>query len=185
MEALKRISGAVGLIPFLRRSCRALRLIRYDLFFGTRTGRVTLGEKIWFEPAMRLELEKGVWLNRLGTFHGNGHVRIGARTYIGCNFSIHCVSEVVIGRDCLFGNFASLIDNNHGTMRHDLIRRQPLESAPIIVGDNCWIGEKATLLPGVTLGDGVVVAAGAVVRGNISANSVVAGVPAKTIRMRV
>ena len=52
----------------------------------------------------------------------------------------------------------------------------------IVVGDGVWIGARATILPGVQIGDGAVVAAGAVVTRDVAANSLVAGVPAKTIR---
>ena len=54
--------------------------------------------------------------------------------------------------------------------------------APIVVGNNVWIGSHATILKGVTIGDGAIVAAGAVVTKDVPANTIVGGVPAKPIR---
>ncbi|WP_274617023.1 DapH/DapD/GlmU-related protein [Vibrio furnissii] len=56
-------------------------------------------------------------------------------------------------------------------------------AAPITIGDNVWIGANATVLPGVFIGNGAVIAAGAVVTKNVAANTVVGGVPAKTLKM--
>ena len=63
-----------------------------------------------------------------------------------------------------------------------LIRRAWLHPAPIVIGDRVWIGSNATVLPGVTIGDGAIVAAGAVVTKDVAPNTVVAGVPARLLR---
>jgi acetyltransferase-like isoleucine patch superfamily enzyme len=91
---------------------------------------------------------------------------------------------VTIGRDCLFGDYVSLIDNDHGTAPGTPMRLQPLSAKPIAIGNDCWLGQNATVLAGVTVGDGAIVAAGALVRSDVAAGSIVAGVPARFIRMR-
>ena len=70
------------------------------------------------------------------------------------------------------------------TLNHDLNpeRRQVCIPAPIRIGKNVWIGSNSTILPGVTIGDNSVVAAGAVVTKNVEANTIVGGVPAKIIK---
>ena len=69
-------------------------------------------------------------------------------------------------------------------LNHDMdpARRQDLEPAPIRLGDDVWIGANATVLPGVAIGDGAVVAAGAVVTRDVPPMTVVGGVPARVIK---
>lgn len=64
------------------------------------------------------------------------------------------------------------------------IRQQGVYGKGIKIGKNCWIGAKATFLDGTVIGNGCVVAAGAVVKGNFPDNSIIGGVPAKIIKMR-
>lgn len=65
-----------------------------------------------------------------------------------------------------------------------LIRKQPTISAPIRIGQDVWIGANAIVLAGVTIGDGAVVGAGAVVTKDVAPDTIVAGVPAKQIKVR-
>jgi len=65
-----------------------------------------------------------------------------------------------------------------------LIDAQGCSSAPVCIGDDVWIGARAVILPGVNIGRGAVIGAGAVVTRNVAANSVVAGVPARLLRDR-
>ena len=101
--------------------------------------------------------------------------------------------NVFINSDCKFQDQGGIfIDDGaligHGvvlaTLNHDLepSKRPMLHPAPIHIGKNVWIGANATILPGVTIGDNAVVAAGAVVNHNVPANVVVGGVPAKIIK---
>jgi acetyltransferase-like isoleucine patch superfamily enzyme len=176
--------NAVHPVLVLRKLQRAWRQVVYDLFGGKRTGRVLLGPRLEFDPRMDLTLEGGCVLSRDGTFSGTGRVRIGERTYLGPFFSIQCVGEVTIGRDCLFGNFVSLIDNDHARAADATIASQPLEAAPIRIGDDCWLGEKSIVLRGVTIGSHAIVAAGALVREDVAPYDIVAGVPARVVGKR-
>ncbi|GAC1613813.1 MAG: hypothetical protein NVS4B5_01500 [Vulcanimicrobiaceae bacterium] len=168
----------------LARVARGLRYLRFRLLGGRSTGRVSFESGIAIDPAADVRLDRGVWLSRNGTIQGTGRLTIGADTYVGSSFSIHCAGEIRIGRDCFFGNFVSLVDNNHGIALGSPMFRQPLQPGTIVIGDDCWLGEKATVLAGVTIGDGAIVAAGAVVRADIPAGAIVGGVPARLIRMR-
>ena len=83
----------------------------------------------------------------------------------------------------MIGEFSSLRDANHNPDPVS-VRRSGHSSAPIEVGDNVWIGRGACVLKGVALGANCIVAANAVVTGNVEAGACVAGVPARPIRQR-
>lgn len=93
---------------------------------------------------------------------------------------------VEIGDNTIFGNYVSIHPENH--ISSDIstpIREQGVYSkGGVKIGANCWIGAKVTILDGTELGDGCIVAAGAVVTGKFPSNSMIGGVPAKIIKMR-
>jgi len=168
----------------LERLARGFRYVRYRALGGKSTGRVSFEGGIALDSGVDLMLERGVWLSRNGVLQGTGRMIVGEDTYVGANFSFHCAGEIRIGRDCLFGNFVSLVDNDHGTATDRPMRLQPLEPRAIAIGNDVWLGEKVTVLAGVTIGDGAIVAAGAVVRADVPAGAIVGGVPARLLRMR-
>lgn len=111
---------------------------------------------------------------------------------IGDNFSmqqnchIGCVEEITIGNNVLLGSNVFITDHLHGSVTAEDINvppiQRPLHSKPIRIGNNVWIGDKVTILPGVALGDNVIVGANAVVTKSFPENSVIAGCPAKLIK---
>ena len=111
-------------------------------------------------------------------FGKNIHVGRGVFINACCHFQDH--GGVTIGDDCQIGHNVVFATLNHGLAPED---RKTTFPAPIILGRNVWIGSNATILQGVTIGDNAIVAAGAVVTRDVPADTVVGGVPAKTIRM--
>lgn len=97
---------------------------------------------------------------------------------IGCRFQD--TGGITIGDGTLVGHGSTLTTLNHGM---DPDRRADMIPAPIRIGRKVWLGAAVTVVPGVTIGDGAVVGAGAVVTKDVPANAIVAGVPAKLIRM--
>ena len=95
----------------------------------------------------------------------------------GCRFQDQ--GGITIGDDCLIGHNVVLATLNHGFAPD---RRKDMHPAPIVIGRNVWIGASATVLPGVSIGDNAIIAAGAVVTKDIPANTVAGGVPAKVLR---
>ena len=87
----------------------------------------------------------------------------------------------------LTGKWVTITDNSHGETDKTTLGMRPQErpitsKGPVIIGNNVWIGDKATILPGVTIGDGAVIAANAVVTKDVPAYSVVGGNPARVIK---
>jgi len=111
-----------------------------------------------------------------------GNVKIGKNVWISFAVSGGCyiqgLNGVFIDDDTIFAPGVKIISANH--QQEDLSKIVPSE--PIMIGKRCWIGANATILPGVKLGDGVIVAAGSVFNKSFPSGSVIAGVPAKLIK---
>lgn len=108
------------------------------------------------------------------------NITVGKNVFInsGCRFQDQ--GGITIGDGALIGHNAVLATLNHGFAPEDRVSLYP---APIVIGKNVWIGSNAAVLPGVTIGDNAVVAAGAVVTKDVPENAVVGGVPAKILKM--
>lgn len=107
------------------------------------------------------------------------NIHIGKNVFInmGCKFQDQ--GGIFIGDGALIGHNVVLATLNHAASPKD---RGSMIPAPIRIGKNVWVGANAVILPGVTIGDGAIVAAGAVVNRDVPENTVVGGVPAKVIR---
>ena len=126
-----------------------------------------------------------VTLNRYAYVQGgSGGVRLGDRVEIN-NFSIvNGTGGVDIGDDTLVGPGVRIISYQHRHSRAATIRSQPVDARPIRIGRDVWLGANSVILAGVSIGDGAVVAAGAVVREDVPAYAIVAGVPATVRKTR-
>ena len=114
-------------------------------------------------------------------------ITIGESCNFGAYNHITAVNQINIGDNCLTGKWVTISDNDHGTTSIDNLKIRPqdrdiVSKGPVIIGKNVWIGDKATILGGVTIGDGVVIAANAVVTKDVPPYSVVGGIPARIIK---
>jgi acetyltransferase-like isoleucine patch superfamily enzyme len=115
---------------------------------------------------------------------GSPQVRIGDETYIGRHLYLTAIGSVTIGARCVLSDYVYISDCAHGLRPHgEHILRQPLESkGPVSIGDGCFLGFRACILPGVTLGEHCVVGANAVVTRSFPAYTMLAGAPARPIK---
>jgi acetyltransferase-like isoleucine patch superfamily enzyme len=123
--------------------------------------------------------------------HGNaircheGTLRIGQKSVFGAVNTINCYMDIDIGSDCIFADWIYVCDFDHRFDDMTMpIRKQGIVKSPVKIGNDCWLGEKSTVLRGVTIGDGCVIASHALVNKDIPDNSVVGGVPARVLKTR-
>lgn len=114
-------------------------------------------------------------------------IKIGSDCGIGCYNHITAINGIYIGNNVLTGNYVLITDNSHGASHRDQLdinpRMRPLTSkGKVTIEDNVWIGEKASVLPGVTIGRGAIVAANSVVTHDVEPYTIVGGNPARIIK---
>ena len=107
------------------------------------------------------------------------NIHIGQRVFINSGCKMQDQGGIYIGDDVLIGHNACLLTLNH---EMDPENRADMHPKPIHIEDKAWLGSNVTVLPGVTIGEGAIVAAGAVVTKDVDSNTIVGGVPAKIIK---
>ena len=126
------------------------------------------------EPDNKVRI--GVW----GRAPGEGTIRIGNAVMISPGVRISASDEIIIGDGCMMANGVYITDCDwHGI--YDRVSRDP-DPKPVHIGHNVWLGDRATILKGVTIGDNSIVAACSVVTKDVPANVIVAGNPARIVR---
>jgi acetyltransferase-like isoleucine patch superfamily enzyme len=122
-----------------------------------------------------------IWsTHRLVLVTGWGKLRIGDRVFLNNGVFVSCVHEITIGDDVAIANEVYLTDSDsHG------VEGRKVREEPIRIGNGTWIGARAIILPGVTIGSRALVAAGSVVTRDVPDDTLVAGNPARVIRTLV
>ena len=119
------------------------------------------------------------------TFTGDGHMyenlKIGADGW----FNVECVFDlaerITIGNHVAVGHQVMILTSSHDVGNHEK-RAATWYAKPVVIGNGVWLGARCMIMPGVTVGDGAIIAAGAVVNRDVPANTVVAGVPARVVK---
>jgi acetyltransferase-like isoleucine patch superfamily enzyme len=157
---------------------------------------MTIGPDCWIQNVMvprnagdiklgsNVALDRQVVLLATGEPTGTPRVVIGNNVYINRFTFIDASEYVEIGNGTMIGPQCYITDHDHGTSLNRSLAEQALITDPVHIGQGVWIGAGATVLKGITLGDQSVVAAGAVVTKSVPERAMVAGVPARVIRMR-
>jgi acetyltransferase-like isoleucine patch superfamily enzyme len=117
----------------------------------------------------------------------NASVRIGNFVSIGSNSQITANNRIVIGDGVMTGPMVLITDNSHGDFERShlsmAVKKRPIISkGPVVIMNNVWVGAKASILPNVTIGEGSVIGANAVVTKDVPPFSLVVGNPAKVVK---
>jgi acetyltransferase-like isoleucine patch superfamily enzyme len=115
-------------------------------------------------------------------------IKIGNNVIFNTDIHIGCIDRIEIGNNCLFASRIYITDHHHGEPTLEMLKfapkDRPLSSkGPVIIKDNVWVGEGVAIMPNVTIGENSIIATNAVVTKNVPPNCVVAGVPAKVIKI--
>jgi len=136
-------------------------------------GSVRIGDGVLIGPMVTMSCSKG------------GFLSVGRGTSINQGSFIEAIERLEIGENCLIGEYCSIRDNDHAFADPRVpIRRQGFVSAPVIIGDDVWLGRSVVITRGVRIGAGSVVGANAVVTRDVPAGAVVVGAPARIIKWR-
>lgn len=159
---------------------KGLRIAKGKCFIGSIScewpGSVEIGVDCY--------IEDGVDFKIVHPFFNTNYIRFGDNLFIGRNCEFHCKSSIVVGNNCMIASSTTFVDVGHTTLKAELINKQHVFSKEIVVADDVWIGTGCTVLMGVTIGDGAVIAAGSLVNKAIPPYQIWGGVPAKFIKNR-
>jgi acetyltransferase-like isoleucine patch superfamily enzyme len=191
--------GPLALLRFMRANHMisvgyARLLVRWAWLKLRWRGRLRTDGICFVCPGVKLEIGRDATLH-LGRWswlgHGTkirvheGEVRVGAKTVIGQECTISAFQHVAIGRECIVADRVMLIDFDHGVVEVERpIRLQGIYKRDVNVGHNVWMGYGVCVLRGATVGNNAIIGTSSVVTGDVRANAVVAGAPARLIRMR-
>jgi acetyltransferase-like isoleucine patch superfamily enzyme len=130
-------------------------------------------------------LGKGSQISHLVKIRGASHTSIGNNTLVTNRCILDSRGGLTIGDDVLVGYESIIITSSHRFEDPNTpIRLQGAKTAPVVIGNDVWLGTRVLVMPGVTIGNGAVVAAGAVVTKDVPPYAIVGGVPARIIGHR-
>jgi acetyltransferase-like isoleucine patch superfamily enzyme len=154
--------------------------------------RVLGGRHISF--GMQVYAERNLWLEAVTSYRSQRfYPQISIGDYVCFSDGVHIssIEKITIGTHCLFGSTIYISDHNHGIYRGEQqsspddppAHRRLGGGGPVTIGDNVWVGDNSVILGPATIGNGAIIAANSVVRGVVAANTIVAGAPAKPIKV--
>ncbi len=150
---------------------------------GARVGsKTSIGSRLSVRRASgirlgaRVEVEHDVYLKLVDD---EARLSIGDYVFIGQGCEIDIALQVSIGAHSLLAPNVFITDHGHNHAPGLRLDEQGRRSEAVHIGQDVWIGTRAVILPGVTIGDGAIVGAGAVVTKNVDANAIVTGIPAR------
>lgn len=112
------------------------------------------------------------------TCEDGGEITIGEHCFFNYAVDLHCRRSITFGDRVLLGPYVAIADNQG----HAVDASADDTPRPVVIGDNVWIGRRAMVMPGVTIGSGTVVGAGSIVTRDLEPGVLAVGAPAKVVR---
>lgn len=180
-RSIKEILYLTRCLLFTKLSVRAARLLRLPIDIRGKKG-IDFGHNLTTGYGCRLESFSD---------DGNKTLFFGNDVQINDYVHINALKSVRIGNNVLIASKVFITDLEHGSYKGDendslpdtIVIKRPLSSKPVVIGNNVWIGELCSILPGVTIGDNSIIGANSVVTKSIPQNCIAAGNPARIIKM--
>lgn len=148
----------------------------------SRLGARCVLQRPWcLEMAERCQFEHQVFVKAVSDA---ARIRLGQRVFVGAGSEFDIADALTIGNGVLIAPGCFITDHSHRRSASAPIETQGCESGPVCIEDDVWLGTRVVVLPGVTIGRGAVVAAGAVVTKSVESMAVVGGVPARRVGSR-
>lgn len=166
--------------PFFKAYCRSYgENLRTDIYIHWIRGHgdIIVGDNVRFDGKCGITFA--------ARYTTNPVLKVGSGTGIGNGCSLTIAKSISIGRNCRIAGDVWMFDSpGHASDPQARLNNRPPspeEVKPIVIGDNVWVGGRAVIFPGVTIGNGSIISACAVVTGDVPAYSIVAGNPARRI----
>lgn len=151
----------------------AVRILSWKMRFGSRlrTSWVQGFDRPHLEIARGALVQLGERIQNRGNLYlvcaRKGKLQIGGHVFFNTGCSVSCMEEVVIGEYCKIGNNTVIVDHDHNFKNQE----NEFLSGKIIIGSRVWIGANVTILRNTHIGDGCVIAAGSIVKGDVPSGS--------------
>lgn len=152
-----------------------LKLLHFHHFFFDGIQRFSPDTELLISDNGTIRLGKHVRAHRRSKLLAfkNGILEIGSNTALGNGVSINCMDKITIGEGVQFGPDVKIYDHDHDFRVPGGIRAEKFKTAPVEIGNHCWIGSSVVILRGTRLGENCVVGAGSVLKGKYPANSMI------------
>lgn len=176
MNLLRRIKRRIGLFCYFNMA------IRMPESYNGLSGRISKRFRVAAARTFLAYVGKGVNIEKGARI--TSKCSVGDNSGIGINAKLH--GTVIIGENVMMGPDCIIYTSNHEFVRVDIpMNKQGFQQEkPVVIGDDVWIGGRVIILPGVKIGTGCIVGAGAVVTKDVPEYAIVGGNPAKVIKYR-
>jgi len=173
--------NAFRIVPGLKSAGKAAKIGSGISLIGAQN--ISLGDNVSIGKNMVLT----AW-NKHGKHTFTPEIIIGSNTQIGRDCHITAIDSIHIGDNVLMGMKITITDNSHGKPEFESLAVPPAirplySKGKVHIDDGVWVGDKATILPGVTIGKNAIIGANSVVTKNVQPNSIVGGNPARVIKI--